>query len=113
MMAFWALLGAAAGIKFTQSVWQLLGWTAGEVSVAVPIGGVVGAICGALVGRITSPRLLVLLMAVFAGSSAGSVAGQLPWGDTGRIGGQATGGLIGGLAWATWMFLGRARERAD
>lgn len=44
MMAFWALLGAAAGIKFTQSVWQILGRAAGEVSVAVPVGAVVAAI---------------------------------------------------------------------
>lgn len=82
MTAFWALLGGAAGVKLTQSVWQFLGWTDGEVSVAVPVGGAAGAICGALLGLITSPRLLMLLMAVFAGSSAGAVAGQLPWGGT-------------------------------
>jgi hypothetical protein len=111
MMAFWALLGGAAGIKFTQSIWQLLGWAAGEVSVAVPVGGAVGAVCGALLGLITSPRLLVLLMAVFAGSSAGAVAGQLPWGDVGRIGGQVAGGLVGGIAWATWLYFGREKDR--
>jgi hypothetical protein len=57
MTAFWALLGGAAGVKLTQSVWQFLGWTGGEVSVAVPVGGAAGA----LLGLITSPRLLVLL----------------------------------------------------
>ena len=111
MMAFWALLGGAAGVKLTQSVWQLLGWTDGEVSVAVPVGGVVGAVCGALLGLITRPRLLVLLMAVFAGASAGAVAGQLAWGDVGEVGGQVAGGLVGATAWATWLFLGRERSR--
>jgi hypothetical protein len=110
MMIFWALLGSAAGIKFTQSIWQLVGWTEGEVSVAVPVGGVVGAVCGALLGLITSPRMLVLLMAVFAGSSAGAVAGQLPWGDVGRIGGQVAGGLVGGIAWAMWLYFGRRKS---
>jgi len=109
MMIFWALLGSAAGIKLTQSIWQLVGWSGGEVSVAVPVGGAVGAICGALLGLISSPRMLVLLMAVFAGSSAGAVAGQLPWGDVGRIGGQVAGGLLGGIAWATWLYFGRRR----
>ena len=111
MTAFWALLGGAAGVKLTQSVWQLLGWTDGEVSVAVPVGGVAGAVCGALLGLITRPRLLVLLMAVFAGSSAGAVAGQLPWGDVGRVGGQIAGGLVGGIAWAAWLYFGRTRGR--
>ncbi len=111
MMAFWALLGAAAGVKLTQSVWQFLDWGAGEVSVAVPVGAVAGAVVGALLGLITRPRLLVLLMAVFAGASAGAVAGQLPWGDVGRVGGQVAGGLVGAAAWATWLFLGRARDR--
>ena len=107
MTAFWALLGGAAGVKLTQSVWQLLGWTDGEVSVAVPVGGAAGAICGALLGLITSPRLRVLLMAGFAGA----VAGQLPWGDVGRVGGQIAGGLVGGIAWATWLYFGRTRGR--
>lgn len=111
MMVFWALLGGAAGIKLTQSVWQFLGWTSGEVSVAVPVGGVAGAGCGALLGLITRPRLLVLLMAVFAGSSAGAVAGQLPWGDVGRVGGQIAGGLVGGVVWATWLYFGRTKGR--
>jgi hypothetical protein len=110
MMIFWALLGSAAGIKLTQSIWQLVGWTGGEVSVAVPVGGVVGAVCGALLGLITSPRMLVLLMAVFAGSSAGAVAGQLPWGDVGRIGGQVAGALVGGIAWAMWLYFGRRKS---
>ena len=112
MMAFWALLGAAAGIKFTQGVWQLLGWAAGEVSVAVPVGGVVGAVGGALLGLITSPRLLILLMAVFAGTSAGAVAGQLAWGDVGRIGGRVACGLVGAAAWVAWLFFGQPRGRA-
>ena len=59
MMAFWMLLGAAAGIKLMQNLWQLLRWDAGAVSVAVPVGGVAGAAVGALLGLITNPRLLV------------------------------------------------------
>jgi hypothetical protein len=120
MMAFWMLLGGAAGIKLAQSMWQLLGWGDGEVSIAVPVGGVVGALAGALLGLISNPRLLVLLMAVFAGSAAGAVAGELAWGDIGEIGGQVAGGLVGGIAWAAWLFFGRnkgpnqrrAQERA-
>jgi hypothetical protein len=42
MMGFWMLLGGAAGIKLAQSTWQLLGWNAGNVAVAVPVGGVAG-----------------------------------------------------------------------
>lgn len=84
MMTFWMLLGGAAGIKLAQSTWQLLGWGAGDVSVAVPVGGVAGALAGALLRFITNPRLLVLLMAVFAGASAGAVAGKLPWGASDR-----------------------------
>jgi hypothetical protein len=95
MMIFWALLGSAAGIKLTQSIWQLVGWTGGEVSVAVPVGGAVGAICGALLGLITSPRMLVLLMAVFSGSSAGSVAGQLPWATSGGSAARSPAGCSG------------------
>src|SRR5689334_3270556 len=73
MMTFWMLLGGAAGIKLAQSIWRLLGWGGGEVSVAVPAGGVAGALAGAALGLISNPRLLVLLMAVFAGSAAGAV----------------------------------------
>jgi hypothetical protein len=105
MMAFWILLGGAAGVKLAQSVWQLIGWHTGEVSIAVPVGGVVGALAGAALGLIRNPRLLVLLMAVFAGASAGGVAGRLAWGGIGEIGGQIAGGLVGGLAWATWLFV--------
>jgi hypothetical protein len=101
MMAFWALLGAAAGIKATQGVWHALGW-GGPVSVAVPVGGVAGAIAGALLGLITRPRLLVLLTAVFAGASAGAVAGQLAWGGRAdrRAGRRRAGrgGRLGDLA---------------
>lgn len=106
MMVFWTLLGGAAGIKLAQSLWQLLDWDAGIVSVAVPVGGVAGAIVGALLGLISNPRLLVLLMAVFAGSSAGAVAGKIPWGTLREIGGQIGGGLVGGIAWAVWLFIG-------
>ena len=42
MMVFWLLLGSAAGIKISQSLWQFLGWSDGEVSVAVPVGGSLG-----------------------------------------------------------------------
>ncbi len=83
-----------------------LGWVTGEVSIAVPIGGIAGAVVGALLGLIKSPRFLVLLT-VFAGSSAGAVAGKLPWGEVGEIGGQIVGGLVGGAPgqcgyfWAT------------
>jgi hypothetical protein len=59
MMVFWMLLGGAAGINVTQRIWHLLGLGAGEVSIAVPVGGVAGA----LLGLINNPRLLVLLMA--------------------------------------------------
>jgi hypothetical protein len=110
MMAFWMLLGAAAGIRFMESAWRFLGVHVGEVSIVAPVGGVVGALVGALLGLISNPRLLVLLMAVFAGSSAGGVAGKLPWGDIGEIGGQVAGGLVGGIAWAAWLFIGRGKE---
>jgi hypothetical protein len=110
MMAFWMLLGGAAGIKVLQSVWHFLGVGVGEVAIAVPVGGVGGALVGGLLGLIRNPRLLVLLMAVFAGSAAGAVAGKVPWGDVGEVGGQIAGGLVGGIAWATWLFFGRGKE---
>ena len=110
MMAFWMLLGGAAGIKSMQSIWHLLGVGIGDVAIAVPVGGVLGALAGGLLGLISNPRLLVLLMAVFAGSAAGAVAGKVPWGDIGEIGGEIAGGLGGGLAWATWLFIGRGKE---
>jgi hypothetical protein len=112
MTAFWMLLGAASGIRVAQSIWQFLGWDAGDVSVAVPVGGVVGAAVGAALGQISNPRLLVLLMAVFAGASAGGVAGKIPWGEIGEFGGQVAGGLVGGIAWAAWLFFGRTKEPA-
>ncbi|HKI30662.1 MAG TPA: hypothetical protein VKA46_02130 [Gemmataceae bacterium] len=111
MMVFWMLLGGAAGINITQRLWHLLGIGTGEVSIAVPIGGVAGALAGGLLGLINNQRLLVLLMAVFAGSAAGAVAGRLPWGDVGEIGGQVAGGLVAGVAWAVWLFVGRAKGR--
>jgi hypothetical protein len=61
---------------------------------------------------ISNPRLFVLLMAMFAGSAAGAVAGKLPWGEIGEVGGQVAGGLVGGIAWAVWLFLGRREGRA-
>jgi hypothetical protein len=109
MMAFWMLLGGAAGIRAAQTLWQLLDLGGGAVSVAVPVGGAAGAVVGGLLGLISNPRLLVLLMAVFAGSAAGAVAGKVAWGEVGEVGGQVAGGLVGGLAWATWLFLGRGK----
>ena len=110
MMVFWMLLGGAAGIKIMQSIWRFLGVEAGQVTIAVPVGGALGALIGALLGLINNPRWLVLLMAVFAGASAGGVAGEIPWGDVGEIGGQVAGGLVGGIAWATWLLWGRGKE---
>ena len=103
MVIFWMLLGGAAGINITQRLWHLLGLGSGDVSVAVPVGGVVGAGVRALLRLIDNPRLLVLLMAVFAGSSAG----RLPWGDIGEIVGQVVGALVGAVAWAVWLFFER------
>ena len=111
MMVFWMLLGGAGGIKLTQTIWRVIGFGAGEVSIAVPVGGAVGALVGALLGLISNPSLLLLMMAVFAGSTAGAVAGKLPWGDTGEIVGQVAGGLVGGIAWAVWLFVGAGRGR--
>ena len=110
MTVFWMLLGGAAGIKITQSLWRFLGFEIGHVSIAVPVGGVAGAVAGVLLSWITNPRILVLLMAVFAGSAAGGVAGQLAWDQVGEIGGQLAGCLVGGVAWATWLFLGQRIE---
>jgi hypothetical protein len=111
MMAFWMLLGGAAGIRVAPSLWEILGLGGGHISVAVPVGGVLGAVGGGLLGLISNPRLLVLLMAMFAGSAAGAVAGKLAWGEIGEIGGQIAGGLVGGVAWAAWLFLGRGKSR--
>jgi len=111
MMVFWMLLGGAAGIKIMQSIWHLLGVDVGAVAIAVPVGGVVGALAGALLGLINNPRMLVLLMAMFAGASAGAVAGRLPWGEIGEIIGQVAGCLVGGMAWATWLFFSRKEPK--
>jgi hypothetical protein len=113
MMAFWMLLGGAAGIKLLQSLWKLPGWVDGEVSIAVPVGAATGAIVGVVLGRIKNPRPLVLLMAVLAGASAGGVAGDVAWGEIGGVGGQVVGGTLGGLAWTTWLFVGRHRTPSE
>jgi hypothetical protein len=110
MMAFWMLLGGAAGVRLMEGIWRLFGLHVGEVSIVVPVGSGVGAVGGALLGLISNPRLLVLLMAVFAGAAAGAVAGKLPWGDIGEIGGQVAGGLVGGMAWAGWLFFGLSKK---
>jgi hypothetical protein len=112
MAVFWMLLGGAAGIKVMQSLWRFLGFDVGEVTIAVPVGGVLGAAVGVLLGMITNPRVLVLMMAVFAGSAAGGVAGRLAWGDIGEIGGQVAGAFVGGLAWTTWLFLGKGQVKS-
>lgn len=109
MTVFWALLGMASGIRIMQSIWRFLGIEVGEVAITVPVGGAVGAIAGGFLVLISNPRLLVLLMAAFAGSAAGAVAGKLPWGEVGEVGGQIAGGLVGGVAWATWLYLGRPK----
>lgn len=58
MMVFWMLLGGATGITAAQRLWHLFDLSAGDVAVAVPIGGVVGPAGGALLGLVTGPRLL-------------------------------------------------------
>lgn len=95
-----------------QGIGPYLGVGGGEVTIAVPVGGVVGALAGALLGLIRNPRALVLLMAVFAGSAAGGVAGKVPWGDIGEVGGQVAGGVVGAIAWATWLLIERRKESA-
>lgn len=109
MMAFWMLLGGSAGIRLMDGIWRFMDLQVGGLSIVVPVGGVVGAVAGGLLGLVSNPRLQVLLMAMFAGAAAGAVAGMLPWGNIGEIGGQVAGGLVGGAAWWTWMFLGRQR----
>jgi hypothetical protein len=109
MAVFWMLLGGAAGIKVMQSLWRFLGFDVGEVTIAVPVGGVLGAAVGVLLGMITNPRVLVLMMAVFAGSAAGGVAGRLAWGDIGEIGGQAAGALWVGSLGLPGCFLAKAK----
>ena len=88
------LVGAAAGIRVAQSLWQLLDLGGGAVPVAVPIG----AVGGGLLGLINNPRLLALYTAVFAGSAAGAMAGKVAWGEVGDIGGQVAGALVEGIA---------------
>jgi hypothetical protein len=50
MMAFWMLLGAAAGIRLVNGLWHALCLGAGGAAVAVPIGRVAGAAAGAALG---------------------------------------------------------------
>ena len=47
MIVFWVLIGGAAGIKMMESIWRFLGFEAGELTIAVPVGGAVGALAGA------------------------------------------------------------------
>lgn len=110
MMVFWMVLGGAAGIKLAQSTWRLLDWGPGEVSIAVPVGGVVGVLAGALLGSISNPNVRVLLMAMFAGASAGAVSGEVFWGEIGEIVGQVAGILLGGITWAIWLFVERNND---
>ena len=93
-----------------QGIWPFLGFDGGGVAIAIPVGGVAGALAGRFSVSSGNPRWLVLLMAVFAGSSAGAVAGKVSWGEIGEIGGQVAGGVVGGLAWAAWLFLERRKE---
>jgi hypothetical protein len=110
MIAFWILLGASSGIRLMESIWRLLDFQVGALSIVVPVGGVIGATAGALLGFVSNPRWQILVMAVFAGAAAGAVAGKLPWGDVGEVGGQVVGGLVGGAAWWTWMYIDRRRS---
>jgi hypothetical protein len=112
MMAFWMLVGGAAGIRLAQSLWQFLEWDTGAVSIAVPVGGAVGAGLGALLGLITNPRLLLLLMAASAGASAGAVVGKVPWGGIGEISGQVLGAMLGGTVWGIWLLFFECRKGA-
>jgi hypothetical protein len=103
MLAFWALLGAVAGINLAQVLWRLAGVSTGAVTVAVPVGAVAGAVGGGLVGLITGPRLLVLIMALLAGWSVGALVGRLAWDETGHLAGALTGALLGALTWGVWL----------
>ncbi len=111
MLAFWALLGAVAGVNLVVAVWRLAGMSTGAVTVAVPVGAVAGAVGGGLVGRITGPRSLVLIMALLAGWSAGGLVGKLAWAETGHLAGALTGVLLGALTWAVWLLSRREKER--
>jgi len=111
MLVFWILLGGAAGVNFLQAVWHAFGWSVGEVSIAVPVGGALGALAGGLLGLIRDPHVLVLPLLIFAGSAAGAVAGRLPWGPVGEISGEALGGLLGACAWTAWLLYERRAPR--
>jgi hypothetical protein len=78
LMVFWMLLGGAAGIKITESIWRFRGTESGELTLAVSVGRVVGALAGALLGLIQNPHVLVLLMAVFAGASPVGLPANFP-----------------------------------
>jgi hypothetical protein len=111
MLLFWMLLGGAAGVNVAQAIWRLLGWHTGNVAAAVPIGATAGAVAGALLALISRPSLLVLLMALFSGAAAGSVVGRLTWEGSGEIAGQSAGCLLGGVTWATWLYIERRQGR--
>jgi hypothetical protein len=85
----------------------MFGWSVGEVSVAVPVGGGVGAVVGGLLSLVQDVRVRALVIAVFAGGAAGAVAGRLPWGAVGEVSGIGVGALAGVLAWAAWLWAAR------
>jgi hypothetical protein len=50
------------------------------------------------------------LMPMFAGSAAGTMPGRVPWEEVSEVGGQVAVALVGGTAWAGWLFLGRRQD---
>jgi hypothetical protein len=112
LMVFWMVLGAATGIKIVLVLWHLFTFDVGELTIAVPVGGVVGGRIGICIGSVGRPRWLVLLMAVLAGSLVGAVAGNLSWTEIGEISGYVIGGVVGAIiwvAWVAWLFIGRGK----
>ena len=63
------------------------------------------------VDDVESGRDRMLLWWIVLGTVPGAIAGKLAWGEIGEIGGQVAGGMVGGVAWATWLFLGRGKGR--
>jgi hypothetical protein len=60
------------------------------------MGRTVVRVIDACLGLISNLRLPVPPMAVFAGAAAAALAGKLPWEDSGKLGDQMAGGLLGG-----------------